>query len=167
MLLRGAADHYTHLGGQAQSLASCYTASSSPFERSQVMSQWVETELAKSQMQDARHTKRLAQLLERRSAQPVSSIPRASQGWAETVAAYRFLGNPDVGLAEILSGHQLATLERVQAEGGVLLVQDTTSLNYGTLQPKQGVGTVKEKVREEYLLHLTVAFTPGRMNLGV
>ena len=31
------------------------------------MSQWVETELAESQMQDARHTKRLAQLLERLS----------------------------------------------------------------------------------------------------
>ena len=131
------------------------------------MSQWVETELAESQMQDARHTKRLAQLLERLSEQPVSSIPRASHGWAETVAAYRFLDNSDVGLAEILSGHQLATLGRVQAQGVVLLVQDTTFLNYGTLQPKKGVGTVKVKAREEYLLHPTVAFTPERVNLGV
>ena len=29
------------------------------------------------------------------------------------------------------------------------------------------MGTVKVKVREEYLLHPTVAFTPERMNLGV
>jgi hypothetical protein len=58
-------------------------------------------------------------------------------------------------------------LERLQAQKVVLVVQDTTFLNYGTLQPKEGVGTVKDRAREEYLLHLTVAFTPERVNLGV
>jgi hypothetical protein len=48
-----------------------------------------------------------------------------------------------------------------------LLVQDTSFLNYGTLHPKTGMGTVKEKGREEHLLHTTVAFTPERVNLGV
>ena len=131
------------------------------------MSPWIETELAESQMHDVRHAKRLAHLLERLSEQAASSIPRACHGWAETVAAYRFLDNPQVGLKEILSGHQYATVERIQAEAVVLVVQDTTFLNYGTLQPKQGVGTGKEKAREEYLLHPTVAFTPERVNLGV
>jgi IS4 transposase len=131
------------------------------------MNEWIETELAENQMHDLRHTKRLAHLLERLSEQAVSSIPRACHGWAETLAAYRFLDNPRVGLKEILAGHQHATLERLQAQEVVLLVQDTTFLNYGTLRPKTGVGTVKERIREEYLLHLTVAFTPERVNLGV
>lgn len=131
------------------------------------MSQWIETELAENEMHDLRHAKRLAHLLERLSEQAVSSIPRACHGWAETMAAYRFLDNPRVGLKEILSGHQHATLERLQAQKVVLLVQDTTFLNYGTLCPKTGVGTVKDRTREEYLLHLTVAFTPARVNLGV
>jgi hypothetical protein len=48
-----------------------------------------------------------------------------------------------------------------------VLVQDTSFLNYGTLQPKAGMGTVKERVRDEYLLHTTVAFTPERVNMGV
>ncbi|HEV8718018.1 MAG TPA: hypothetical protein VGX03_35030 [Candidatus Binatia bacterium] len=48
-----------------------------------------------------------------------------------------------------------------------MLVQDTSFLNYGTLQPKAGVGTVQEKVRNEYLLHATVAFTRERVNMGV
>ncbi len=47
------------------------------------------------------------------------------------------------------------------------MVQDPTFLNYGTLHPREGVGTVKDRLREEYLLHLTVAFTPERVNLGV
>ena len=67
----------------------------------------------------------------------------------------------------MLSGHQRATLERLRAQAVVLLVQDTTFLAYGTTQPKQVIGTVKINVRGAYLLHPTVAFTPGRMNLGV
>lgn len=131
------------------------------------MSTWVAEEMAESQMHDGRHAKRLAALLTRLGEQPVSSIPRACHGWAETVAAYRFLDNPSVGCEEILSGHKQATLERLRTHEVGLLVQDTSFLNYGTLQPKAGMGTVKEKGREEYLLHATVAFTPERVNLGV
>src|SRR5262245_40593620 len=124
------------------------------------MSDWVAEELAESQVHDARHAKRLTTLLTQLSEQPGRSIPSACQGWAETVAAYRFLDNSSVGLAEILSGHKQATLERIRAQEVALLVQDTSFLNYGTLQPKAGVGTVKEKVGDEYLLHATVAFPP-------
>jgi hypothetical protein len=131
------------------------------------MSPWVAEEMAESQMHDARHAKRLAALLARLGEQPVSSIPRACHGWAETVAAYRFLDNPTVGVSEILSGHKAATLERIRSQAVALLVQDTSFLNYGTLQPKVGMGTVKERLGEEYLLHTTVAFTPERVNLGV
>jgi hypothetical protein len=67
----------------------------------------------------------------------------------------------------MLSGHTRATLERMRAQEVVLLVQDTTFLDDGTTQPKQGMGTVKINVREASLLHSTVAFTPERMNLGV
>jgi len=77
------------------------------------MSEWIEAELAESQMHDKRHAKRLAHLLERLSEQAVSSIPRACQGWAETIAAYRFLDNSRVGRKEILAGHQHATRERL------------------------------------------------------
>jgi Transposase DNA-binding/Transposase Tn5 dimerisation domain len=131
------------------------------------MSTWVAEEMAESQMHDARHAKRLATLLTQLSEQPVSSIPSACRGWAETVAAYRFLDNPTVGCEEILSGHRQATLERLRTQEVALLVQDTSFLNYGTLQPKAGMGTVKERTCEEYLLHATVAFTPQRVNLGV
>jgi Transposase DNA-binding len=131
------------------------------------MDNWVVGEMAESQVHDARHAKRLATLLVRLGEQPVSSIPSACRGWTETVAAYRFLDNPHVGCEEILSGHRQATLERIRAQEVALLGQDTSFLNYGTLQPKAGMGTVKERVRDEYLLHTTVAFTPERVNMGV
>src|SRR5262249_52792214 len=61
-------------------------------------------------------------------------------------AAYRFLHNPDIGVQEILSGHTHATRQRIRGQEVVLLVQDTTFLNYGTTRPKVGMGTVKEGV---------------------
>ena len=128
------------------------------------MSNWVETELGACPRHDARHAKRLAPLLVRLSDKPVHRMPSACHGWAETVAAYRFLDNPAIGEQEILSGHQHATLERIRAQEVVLLVQATTFLNYGTTRQKPGMGTVKVKSREEYLLHPTVAFTPERIN---
>ena len=72
-----------------------------------------------------------------------------------------------MGCETILSGHHQATLERRRRQEVVLLVHDTSFLNYGTLQAKVGMGTVKETVRDEYLLHATVAFTPERVNVGV
>ena len=131
------------------------------------MSDWVEAELAACQRHDVRHTKRLARLLGRLSEQSVGSIPMACHGWAETMAASRFLHHPDIGVQEILSGHTHATRQRIRAQEVVLLVQDTTFLHDGTTRPKVGMGTVKITTREEYLLHLTVAFTPDRVNVGV
>jgi hypothetical protein len=97
----------------------------------------------------------------------VHRIPRAWHGWAETVAAYRFLDNPAIGAQAMLSGHQRATLARMRAQAAVVFVHDTTLLAYGTTQPKQGRGTVQSTVREAYLRHPTVALTPERMHLGV
>jgi hypothetical protein len=82
-------------------------------------------------------------------------------------SASRFLDNPHIDVQEILSGHTHATQERIRAQEVVLLVQDTTFLHDGTTQPKAGMGTVKSKTREESLLHLTVAFTPERVKVGV
>lgn len=78
------------------------------------MSPWVAVEMAESQMDDTRHGKRLATLLNELSERPAQSVPSACRGWTEPVAAYRFLDNPGVGVAEILSGHQAATLERLR-----------------------------------------------------
>jgi hypothetical protein len=131
------------------------------------MSDWRETELAEGQMHDVRHTQRLARLLDRRSARPISSIPSACHGWAETVAAYRFLDTPAIGIQDILSGPTHATRERIRAQAVVLLVQEPTCLDDGTTQPKAGMGTVKSTVHAAYLVHPTVAFTPERVNVGV
>lgn len=131
------------------------------------MSDWVERETAASSMQDIRHKDRLRRVLQRLSDQPTQSIPGACQQWSDTLGVYRFLDNPRVDQHRILSGHQASTIERIGAEKVVLVVQDTTFLEYGVTRSKPGFGTMKETEHEQYLLHPTVAFTPQRLNLGV
>jgi hypothetical protein len=131
------------------------------------MEGWAEHEVAGCHMADARLKKRLGEVLTRLAEQPDRSIPAACQSWAETQAAYRFLDNAHVTAEDILEGHGRATLERIRVEPVVLIVQDTTFLEYLKDRHPKGVGTLREQRRTEYLLHPSVAFTPQRVNLGV
>jgi hypothetical protein len=128
---------------------------------------WVANEVAGCRLKDQRLTQRLAVIVERLGAKPTASIPAACQGWGETQATYRFLSNERIEAAEILAGHGQATVKRIAAEPVVLIVQDTTFLEYIKDVEGKGVGTLRQTLRDEHLLHPSVAFTPARVNLGV
>ena len=55
----------------------------------------------------------------------MASINAACGGWAETTAAYRFFDNEKVTPEKLLAPHVAATIERMQGQPVVLLVQDT------------------------------------------
>ncbi|MGF6979824.1 hypothetical protein QFZ94_008341 [Paraburkholderia sp. JPY465] len=54
---------------------------------------WVDEEFETLDLGDPRRDRRAKELLKRSAARPTASIPGACEGWAETMAAYRFLGN--------------------------------------------------------------------------
>lgn len=128
---------------------------------------WAETESNSSSISDPRLKRRLVHLLEHLSAKPTQSIPAASGGWAETKAAYRFFDNDRIDAVDILDGHSRSTLQRIEGEPVVLLLQDTTFLSYFKDLGVHEFGTLRLKKREEHLLHPSVAFTGDRVNLGV
>jgi hypothetical protein len=128
---------------------------------------WVANEVAGCRLKDQRLQQRLAVIVERLGAKPTARIPTACQGWGETQATYRCLSNERVEAGEILEGHSQATVKRIAAEPVVLIVQDTTFLEYIKDVVGKGVGTLRETSREEHLLPPSVAFTPARGNLGV
>ena len=74
--------------------------------------EWIDNELMGCEFSDARHGKRLRQLLKQLSHRVGSSTPWACQDWANTKAAYRFFGNDRVSEANILAGHFASTRER-------------------------------------------------------
>jgi hypothetical protein len=94
--------------------------------------EWIDSEVAGCKFQDARHGKRLRQVLEKLSSRAGSATPWACQDWANTKAAYRFFGNDRISEANILAGHFASTRERFVSSGSdrVLVLHDTTEFSY-------------------------------------
>ncbi len=115
---------------------------------------------------DERLNRRLLVLAEAFSAQPEAPINQASGDWYATKAAYAFFANPKALPAELLAPHQERTLERMHAHPLVLLVQDTTFLNYTHHPATEGLEPIGGGQRG-LVLHSTLAFTPQGLLLGV
>ncbi len=131
------------------------------------MNSWLDNEFAGQNMGDARLNKRVKHLVETLSIDPLESIPNATHYWEETIAAYRFFDNPKSTFDSIMSGHQAATLKRIQCERVVLIPQDTTFLNFATDDKSKSMGTLRTKNTDQQLLHTSIAITPNRVNLGI
>ena len=70
---------------------------------------WVDEELEALDLGDPRRDRRAKELLKRLAAKPSENIPGACDGWAETMAAYRFLGSEEVEWTDIMQPHWART----------------------------------------------------------
>ena len=131
------------------------------------MNGWPTEELAGIDLGDQRLNQRAPQLLGQLAAKPSHSIPAACGGWAETQAAYRFFDNPKVSVEKILHPHQSATHQRIANHPLVILLHDTTELDYTRHPHTEGLGPLANDPCRGMLLHATLAVTPQRQALGV
>jgi hypothetical protein len=117
---------------------------------------------------DERLNRRGRSLLSRFADAPQASIPVACRGDQEVDAAYKFFNNSKVDAPGILAPHFEATMARCEEEPVVLVVQDTTELDYtyGGLEI-EGLGWLDHRGRRGMHLHLNAAFTPEGVCLGV
>jgi hypothetical protein len=90
----------------------------------------------------------------------------ACDGWTETTAAYRFLGNDDVEWRDIMAPHWAQTERRMDKHAVVLCLQDTTELDFNG-QDIEGLGRLNYEARRGMYVHPTYAVTPEREPLGV
>jgi hypothetical protein len=89
---------------------------------------------------------RFIQTMETLSRQPDKSIWFCSGNRAEAKAIYRMLGNENLDREAFLRAHREQTARRMaQAAETILLVQDTTSLNYNTHLKTEGLGYISDK----------------------
>jgi hypothetical protein len=100
-----------------------------------MLAPWVSEEMQTADLEDKRLNERLSKVLSALGERPTASIPAACGGWDETIAAYRFFDNEKVTYERILAPHAERTLERIAAQPVVLLVQDTTELEF--TRPRQ------------------------------
>lgn len=128
---------------------------------------WAELELGGINLGDKRLNKRAIQLLNKLGGSPSENIPSACGSWAETKAAYRFFSHADVSADQILAPHKEATLKRMQLHETVLLIQDTTQLNYSGQKQKEDIGPLNRDNHRGLLLHPSIAVTSEGICLGV
>jgi hypothetical protein len=99
--------------------------------------------------------------------QPGRSLPGSCHSWAETLAAYRLFDNDRVTGAGLLAPHFAATVQRMQEHPVVLLVQDSSELDYTGKEAIAGLGPLNWVERQGMFCHVSLAVTPQRLSLGL
>ena len=130
------------------------------------MCQGIGQEFVGINLGDERLNRRAIVVLETLAADPAASINSAVDGWSDTMAAYRFFNNRKVDPDEILAAHRKATEDRIAEQDVVLVVQDTTELDF-TAHPTRDAGVLNSAKRFGLYDHTHLAFTPERLCLGV
>ena len=101
----------------------------------------VAQELSGANLGDRRRTARLRSVVQVLEAEPAKSFPRAMGSDAALEAFYRFINNGGFSAGDIVGPHIAATLRRAKAARTVIVVHDTTVVEYGTAREDLGVTT--------------------------
>ena len=130
------------------------------------MCEGIARELQGIDLGDKRLNRRSEQIIEALAADPQASVNAACDGWADTLAAYRFFNNDGVEPSEVLRPHVEATKQRMQEQSVVLMVQDTTELDF-TKHPPGDAGCLDAEHRFGLYDHTHLAVTPDQLCLGL
>ena len=131
------------------------------------MDDWATLEFAELDMPDQRLKKRAVQLLEDLVKHPESTIPTACGDWAGAKAAYRFFDNDRVSADAIRQAHAQQTAQRVQDQAWVLLLQDTTGMDFTAHRATQGLGMMDNKWVRGLKVHSVLAASTEGVPQGV
>lgn len=115
---------------------------------------------------DKRLNRRSVIVMEALAANPEASINAACEGWSDTLAAYRLFNNEAVTPEQILRPHRESTQRRMREHAVVLIVQDTTELDY-TKHPTTDTKCLNTERRFGLYEQVHLAVTPDKLCLGV
>lgn len=133
--------------------------------------EWVREEFAGADLSDKRLDRRLIKTAEHLANSPASPINEACGDWASTQAAYRLFDNGMASPEAILAPHIQATVKRMSAvQGAVLVMQDTVFFSYGKHPKTRGIGPIGNSNSEHergLIMHNALAFTSSGVALGL
>lgn len=135
---------------------------------------WAEQELGEAALGDARLTRRLIKIAGQKGALQGVPYAQAAKGDLNDIKGYYYfidLKKEEVSFETILAPHQTCVIRRMASFKTVLVVQDTTDLNYTPNKECQGlgpIGTNKNKIEAKGLsLHTCFAFSEEGLPLGI
>jgi Transposase DNA-binding len=104
--------------------------------------EWAVETFGAAELGDVRRTDRLIKLASALGENPSVSLPASMRNWADTHAAYQFLGNQAMSHEQIMAPHLAATYQEAAGRSQVLLIGDTTDVNLSTHKATTGLGPV-------------------------
>jgi hypothetical protein len=117
---------------------------------------------------DQRRTKRLVRVALQMLRHPEGTLPAKMQTPADLKALYRLLDHEEVTHAAVLETHRDLTLARMrQSTDVVLLIHDTTQLNYTGKKALKGLGQLAAGAARGYLCHNTLAVQEDGSVIGL
>src|SRR5712692_11102570 len=130
--------------------------------------QWAERTFGSVRLGDQRRTERAVAMACALAHDPAASLPAQMQGKAELEAAYRFLQTPDVTYEQLIQPHVEQTRTEAREHKQVLLIQDTTEVDYQQHPTTTGLGPIGNGTHHGYLLQSVLAVLPqSRQVLGL
>lgn len=131
--------------------------------------EWIAYELQAVSLGDKRLDWRLLDSAAKLAAAPGASIPQACDDWADTKATYRLFDNEKTTAEKIRLPHQLRTKSRLSGHKTVLVVQDTSYLDYSQQPAKGGMGPIgtSKQTLTGLVMHSALAMTTTGLPLGV
>ena len=127
---------------------------------------WSDLEMADLKTGDKRLNKRVKHTVERLAASSGNSFPACFKTRAELIGAYRLFDNDFVTPEKIMEPHYKSVAERAKTQPVVLLLNDTSSLDY-TSKDVEGLGILEKTYTKGFFVHPTLAVTPDRCCLGL
>src|SRR6516165_4696148 len=95
-------------------------------ETLQNVEEWAVETFGRAELGDIRRTDRLVKIASALGENPSVSLPASMRNWADTHAAYEFLGNPAIDHEQIMAPHFATTYQEAAERSQVLLIGDTT-----------------------------------------
>ena len=121
---------------------------------------WGERHFGQVELGDRRRTRRAVQVAGQMARHPAASIPEQAGSWSETKASYRLFSEEEVTFEALCSGHWEWT-RRVAAEHErILLIQDTSCLDFSRHHAAEGLGPIGDNQGSGFMVHSTLAVSP-------
>ncbi|STX50759.1 transposase Tn5 [Legionella busanensis] len=127
--------------------------------------EWISKEFDDICLGDKRLNKRLKTVATQFFLNAESTIPSACEGWSGAKACYRFFKNPKVNARKILETHRQKSLQRIGETETVLIVQDTTFIDYSTHYQTKGLGGIS-KDSKGLIMHSSLALSEDGIPVG-
>jgi hypothetical protein len=119
--------------------------------------QWAQETFGSVRLGDQRRTERAVEIASAIAHNPAASLPTQMQNDAATEAAYRFLQMPDVSYEKLIGPHVAQTRAQARKQRQVLLIQDTTEVDYQQHPTTTGLGPIGNGTHHGYLLQSVLA----------